>query len=103
MPHPPLTAGGGERMVGRELKPSEHPKKDVRHVLEKWASQGWVVRKEGHWGKLYCPCEGLCTAIPIAGSPQNEGAHARKVDRLASRCPLPPDAPNRSLTGRARD
>ncbi|GHF12379.1 hypothetical protein E5082_03515 [Streptomyces griseoluteus] len=90
-------------MVGRDLKPSDHPKKDVRRVLEKWVGQGWMLRKEGHWGKLYCPCEAACTTIPISGSPQNEGAHARRVDRLASRCPLPPEAPNRSLTGRARD
>jgi hypothetical protein len=90
-------------MVGRELKPSEHTKKDVRRVLEKWVARGWTLRKDGHWGKLYCPCKAKCTAIPISGSPENQGSHARRVDRLASRCPLPPEAPHRSLTGRPRD
>lgn len=90
-------------MVGRDLNPSDHPRKEVRRVLERWAERGWKLCKEGHWGKLYCPCGAACTTIPVSGSPRDDGAHARRIDRLASRCPLPPDAPNRSLTGRSRD
>ncbi|CAL9294460.1 hypothetical protein SUDANB25_02344 [Streptomyces sp. SudanB25_2051] len=90
-------------MVGSELNPSDHPKKEVRRALERWTGEGWTLRKEAHWGRLYCPCEARCTTIPISGSPQNEGAHARRINRMASRCPLPPDAVNRSLAGRPRD
>jgi hypothetical protein len=90
-------------MTGRELKASDHPRKEVRKVLVKWTALGWVLRKEGHWGKLYCPCEAACTTVPVSGSPQNDGTHARRIDRMASRCPLPEDAPNRSLTGRPRE
>ncbi|KOG65917.1 hypothetical protein ACH4GK_12400 [Streptomyces rimosus] len=89
-------------MVGSEIRPCDHPKKDVRRVLEKWTARGWVLRKDGHWGRLYCPCEGRCTVIPVAGTPRSPTAHARVIDRLAARCPLPGEAPNRSLTGMPR-
>ncbi|MFF8385083.1 hypothetical protein ACF053_15755 [Streptomyces kanasensis] len=90
-------------MTGRDLKASDHPRKEVRRVLEKWTALGWALRKEGHWGRLYCPCGAGCTAIPVSGSPQNDGTHARRIDRMASRCPLPESAPSRSLTGRPRE
>lgn len=89
-------------MVGREVLPSEHPKKEVRQVLEKWADQGWKIHKDGHLGKLYCPCEARCTTIPVSGTPQNASSHARRIDRLAARCPLPDDSPLRTLTGKPR-
>lgn len=94
---------GGGPVVGRELNPSDHTRKEVRRVLEKWVGRGWKIHKDGHWGKLYCPCEGRCTTIPVSGSPQNEGSHARRIDRLAARCPLPPDSAGRSLTGMPRE
>ncbi|MEF3118425.1 hypothetical protein [Streptomyces chrestomyceticus] len=89
-------------MVGSEIRPCDHPKKDVRRVLEKWTARGWTLRKDGHWGRLYCPCAGRCTVIPVAGTPRSATAHARVIDRLAARCPLPDDAANRSLTGMPR-
>ncbi|MGX2997038.1 hypothetical protein JNUCC64_22710 [Streptomyces sp. JNUCC 64] len=89
-------------MAGRELKPSDHSKKDVRRILEKWVGRGWTLQRGGHWGKLSCPCGAGCTVIPVAGSPRSEGHHARKIDRLASRCPSPPPEPPRRGPARQR-
>lgn len=90
-------------MTGAELAPSEHQDPAVRRVLATLAKAGWTLRKEGHWGKLYCPCKnGGCTTIPVPGTPQIAGQAAKRIQRLASRCPREPDDPRRSLTGRPR-
>lgn len=89
-------------MVGKSLNPASHPKSEVREVLAKWVKNGFVLDEASHWGTLRCTCENRCTSIAINRTPQNPGSHARKIDRLASRCPLPPDSPNRSLSGRQR-
>ncbi|MQS09051.1 hypothetical protein FNX48_018235 [Streptomyces sp. IF17] len=86
-------------MVGREISPSGHTEKEIRAVLEKWVSRGWTLRSEGHWGRLYRPCGSRCTTIPISGTPANAGSRARRIDRLASRCPLPEGSPLRRPTG----
>jgi hypothetical protein len=88
-------------MPGAELNPSDHSKPAVRKVLvELVRDKKWVLREEGHWGRLYCPCG--CTTIPVSGSPQNADNHARRIRRIAARCPLPPDDPRRSLAGMDR-
>lgn len=89
-------------MVGKPLAPSSHPNKEVRAVLTKWVDAGWILHEASHWGTLWCTCESQCTSIPISRTPRNAGTHARRIDRLASRCPLPPDAAHRSLAGRPR-
>lgn len=89
-------------MVGKSLNPAAHPKAEVRDVLLKWVKAGFVIDEGAHWGTLRCTCESKCTSISISRTPQNAGSHARKIDRLASRCPLPPESPNRSLSGRPR-
>ena len=91
-------------MTGQVLNPSEHGEHDVRRVLRALVRKGWTLRKEGHWGKLYCPCDGGgCTTIPVPGTPENASQAARRITRLAARCPLKPGDPRRSLTGRPRD
>jgi hypothetical protein len=90
-------------MTGADLSPSEHQDPEVQRVLRMLVEKKWTLRKEGHWGRLYCPCAGKCTTIPVGGTPRNAGQAARKIERLAARCPLDPDDPRRSLAGRPRD
>jgi hypothetical protein len=89
-------------VVGKPLDPASHTKPEVRDVLLKWVKAGFALDESGHWGTLRCTCENKCTSIPVSGTPQNPGSHARKIDRLAARCPLSPDSPSRSLSGRPR-
>jgi len=90
-------------MTGAELDPSDHTDHEVRKVLKKLAGQRWILRKEGHWGKLYCPCgDGGCTTIPVPGTPKNPGNAARRISKIAARCPLKPGDARRSLTGKPR-
>ncbi|GAA3745887.1 hypothetical protein [Salinactinospora qingdaonensis] len=84
-------------MTGKEISPADHPDKEIRRVLNDLAAKGWVVRKEGHWGRLYCDCG--CSCIQIPGSAKNVTRAARRIAREAQRCPLPPTDPRRSLTG----
>ncbi len=80
-------------MVGRELTPGEHPDKDVRRVLRQLVSTDWTIHKGSHWGTLYCPCG--CSTIPVPGSSTSPSAAARRIARVAARCPLPEDDPRR--------
>jgi hypothetical protein len=90
-------------MVGKPLAASSIQYKGVRKAVEKLLTEGWVLRKEGHGARLYCPCGSACTTIPVAGTPGNEGNLVRRIVRMARRCPLPPGDPNRSLTGLPRE
>lgn len=90
-------------MTGKILDPSSHPKKEVRDVLVKWVSAGFELHDGTHFGLLRCTCANLCTSISVWRTPQNAGSHARKIDRMASRCPRPADDPGRSLAGRPRN
>jgi hypothetical protein len=80
-------------MVGREIPAGDHPKKDVRRALSRLTDEGWTLHKEGHWGRLYCPC--ACTTIPVPGTPGNSSAAASRIHRAAGRCPLPEGDPRR--------
>ena len=90
-------------MVGRELSPSDHPKKDIRKILEKLVDQGWTIRAAAHWGDLYCPCENRCTKVPVSSTPRNATQDAKRIRYAAGRCPKPADSPQRSLAGMDRD
>lgn len=84
-------------MVGRELSPADHQHKEIRVVLKQLVADGWVLRKEGHWGRLYCPCVGGgCLTVPVPGTPENPGRAARNLARRAKLCPLPEGDPRRA-------
>jgi hypothetical protein len=90
-------------MPGPEMSPSSHRHPEVRRVLEDLVAEGWTLRREGHWGRLYCPCkDGGCTTIPVGGTLPKPDWVAKKIKRLASRCPLDLDDPRRSLAGKPR-
>jgi hypothetical protein len=84
-------------VTGRELGPGSHQDKEVREVLKDLREQGWVLRQEGHWGRLYCDCG--CTRIQVPGTPRNSGRAARRIRQEARRCPMPPDDPRRGAGG----
>lgn len=83
-------------MTGSPLRASGHAKPEVRKVLEALVDDGWELRKEGHWGKLYCSCQPNCTRISVPGTPRNADVAARQIARAAARCPLPAGDPRRS-------
>ena len=84
---------------GKTLSPGDHTDSDVSKVLRKWLKKsGWTLVKAGHWGRLECPCG--CTSIAVAGTPRSPTWEAKRVDRLAARCPLPRGDGRRSLFGR---
>jgi hypothetical protein len=89
-------------MTGADLSPADHPHPAIKAVLKKLAKKKWKLRKEGHWGRLYCPCKGKCTTIPVSGTPRNPEGEARKIERLAARCPMKPGDSRRSLAGGLR-
>lgn len=80
-------------MAGPEIAAGDHPDKDVRRVLRRLTSQDWTLRKEAHWGSLYCPCG--CSTIPVPRTSMNPSVAARRIARVAARCPLPEDDPRR--------
>jgi hypothetical protein len=82
-------------VVGKPLKLSEL-KKEVREAVEALVGKGWEARKEGHKGRLYCPCELGCTTIPVPGTPRDAGTAAKRIRDAAARCPKPEDSPQRS-------
>lgn len=87
-------------MVGREMSPADHQDKEVRAVLRRLVAVGWTLRKEGHWGRLYCPCVGGgCLTIPVPGTPKDQGRAARRIGQRAHLCPLPEGDPRRAPGG----
>lgn len=80
-------------MVGREIAAGDHPDKDVRRVLRRLTGEGWSLRKESHWGTLYCPCR--CMTISVPGTPRNPSTAARRIERASRQCPRPDDDPRR--------
>jgi hypothetical protein len=87
-------------MTGSLLSASSHTKPEVRKVLEALVADGWTLRSEGHWGKLYCPCEQTCVKITVGGTPKSPSREARRIRQEARRCPLPEDDPRRPPRGR---
>lgn len=86
-------------VVGREIAAADHPSKEVRAVLKRLVDDGWTLRSEAHWGTLYCPCEDHCTVIRVGGTPKNPSQEARRIQRKAKWCPLPPGDARAALRG----
>lgn len=66
-----------------------HPKKEVQEALERVLAGGWWdLRASGHWSVLYCnKGERDGCRIGVSGTPQDPGTHARRIERIAMKCP----------------
>lgn len=71
-------------MAGRP----EHPNKEIEAAVSVAEARGWRWRKQGHWGRLYCPqADREGCQFGVNGTPRNPEAHARAVLRAVDRCP----------------
>lgn len=67
---------------------SRHPEKEVEEAVKYAESQGWTVRKQGHWGRMYCAyADRDGCQFGVNGTPRNAGDHARQIRRAVDRCP----------------
>ena len=71
---------------------AKHPNKDVEAAIQNAEDHGWIVKKGGHWGFLYCPfnnaecrCGTRCKA-GIWSSPKNPGNHAKQLREVVDGC-----------------
>lgn len=65
-----------------------HTRKEVEEAVEYAESLGWVWKKQGHWGRLYCPqADRDGCQIGVYGTPRNSVDHARQIFRAIDRCP----------------
>ena len=50
--------------------------------------KGWTWRKQGHWGRLYCPhADRDGCQVGVWSTPKNPEDHAKQVVRAIERCP----------------
>lgn len=69
-------------------KRPRHPSKEVEDAVADAESRGWTWRKQGHWGRLYCPhADRDGCQVGVSGTPKNAGNHAKQVARAVDRCP----------------
>jgi len=59
--------------------------KEIYGLLQKYERLGWVLKRQGHKFRFFCPC-GL-NAVSVNGSPQNAKRHADRVEREIGHCP----------------
>ena len=65
-----------------------HPNKEVEEAVRYAEAQGWTVRKQGHWGRIYCAqADRDGCQIGVNGTPRDGDAHARQIKRAVDRCP----------------
>jgi hypothetical protein len=59
-----------------------HPKKEVEAAVAAAEARGWRWRKQGHWGRLYCPCadQNGCQ-VGVNGTPKNAGVRVRSPEQ----------------------
>lgn len=67
---------------------SKHPKKEVEEAVQYAESLRWTFRKQGHWGRLYCPhADRDGCQVGVYGTPRDAGNHAKLIKRAVDRCP----------------
>lgn len=70
------------------MRRPRHPSKEIEEAVAYAESKGWVFRKQGHWGRLYCAqADRDGCQIGVNGTPRNAEAHARQIIRAVNRCP----------------
>lgn len=65
-----------------------HTSKEVEEAVAYAESEGWVFRKMGHWGRLFCAyADRSGCQVGVNGTPRDAGVHARQIRRAIDRCP----------------
>jgi hypothetical protein len=65
-----------------------HPAKEIEQAIDYATSQGWRLRKMGHWGRLFCPhADREGCQIGVNCTPKDADVHARQIVRAVDRCP----------------
>lgn len=65
-----------------------HPNKEVEEAVQYAESEGWTVRMQGHWGRLYCEhADRDGCHFGVWSTPKNAGNHAKQIKRDVDRCP----------------
>jgi hypothetical protein len=74
---------------------SRHTDKDVEDAVSYAESKGWIYRKMGHWGRLFCAhADRDGCQFGVNGTPKNGGTHAKQIRRAVDRCPHKEEEPN---------
>lgn len=61
---------------------------DLCAAVEYAMSKRWIVRKQGHKFRLYCPCGGRDgKSFGLGGTVKNPTSKARYVRRTVDKCP----------------
>jgi len=77
---------------------SRHPNKEVEEAVQYAESQGWTVRMQGHWGRIYCAhADRDGCQFGVSGSPRNGRDHAKQINRAVDRCPHRKEAENEDV------
>ena len=77
---------------------ARHPNKEIEDAVRYAESQGWTLRKQGHWGRLYCAhADRDGCQVGVNSTPRNAGAHARQIIRAVDRCPHKEEADDESV------
>jgi len=67
---------------------SRHPNKEVEEAIRSAEAKGWACKKQGHWGRLYCPhADRDGCQVGVQGTPRKPEIHARQITRAVDRCP----------------
>jgi hypothetical protein len=67
---------------------SRHPNKEIEEAILYAETQGWNVRKMGHWGRMFCAhADRDGCQFGVNGTPRNAGNHAKQIRRAVDRCP----------------
>lgn len=65
-----------------------HPNKEVEEAVLYAEAKKWNWRKQGHWGRLYCPkADRDGCQVGVNGTPRDADIHARQIKRAVDRCP----------------
>lgn len=66
---------------------SRHPNKEVEDAVQRAEAKGWIWRKQGHWGRMYCPhADRDGCQVGVNGTPKSAEDHARQICRAVDRC-----------------
>ncbi|AWS48162.1 hypothetical protein DKM19_04040 [Streptosporangium sp. 'caverna'] len=74
---------------------ARHPDKEIRAAIDHLIAAGWIIEKAGGhaWGRASRPGghRGRRPPTSIWSTPRSPEIHARRLRRLADRCPHGPE------------